>query len=217
MDEAIVEMLDAHGDAIYRGVHRAHEKVSEFWTSDDDVARLPELEFSGMVTQLAKILVLDGDPEIQREPGASAQFTASAGKRTLRFRLHRARLKPGSDREAFGAEDLESPRLNKVSAHTKPDFLLLWVSEGGEFLGIFAVVPNGRLGAEPGTQTASYATVRGRRWRGARRLPEPEVLEVAMPRSAPAVPLALPPVEADVDLGIEPDESSRKEEKKKLG
>lgn len=208
MDATVVEVLEAHGDAIYECVERAHARARAFWTSSEEVGRLPDLEFSGLVTNIAKLDILATVPAVTKVPGPAAVLEGTAPSGTVTFRLHRARLRAGADPNDFEAEDILSPSLNGVSTGTRPDFLLVWISEGDELRGIYAVAPRGKLDGEEGTQRATYAKVRGRRWRWSYQLERPAVTTAA---SSPSTPMEMPvqPVEADVDLGIEPDEDQQ--------
>ena len=127
-----------------------------------------------------------------RPPGA--EFFLEHEGHSLRFRLHRGRLKQGSP-NCYDVQDLR-PTLNGVTAGsrgTRPEALFLWLAERDRLVDVWAVTPLKRLEAQEGTQLASFGTRGSKCWGMTYRLPRVEVDLRALEALAP------PPVHRDVE------------------
>ena len=71
----------------------------------------------------------------------------------------------------------------------------MWVAERGEFLDVWIVSPAAPPRALEGTQLATYENIDGRWWSEALRIPAPEVVDIDE--------LIVPPVEPEIDLGLD--------------
>ena len=180
---------------IFQIIGEGHGLMVRYVNQNPYTLRTPDNQRSAMVTNYAKSRLLDF-PWARRAHPVRSEFSIQSGDKSVRFRLHRARLARGAFLDSYDAQDLQ-PTLNGVTTGTDPDIIFLWLAERNRLIDVWAVTPLGRLEAQEGTQRAEF-TKRGRkRWGWTYRLPRVEVdlRELDM--------LAPPPEHPDVDLGLD--------------